>query len=129
MTSYEIVKRIQVMLLTYMGDVNAYFEHWSVEFCTDHIKEGYSKVVDQLKSLNFKISDLTKEQLIDIGFGLWSEKSKVYLAPIWIVPILKLDKTQVFHSISGESFTFESDPDPDLDTRFGLVAFGIKVDD
>lgn len=60
--------------------------------------------------------------MIDLGFGLWSEESSIYLFPLWLFPFISDDIKTV--DISGNSLILKKE-DMDNDQRFGCVAYGI----
>lgn len=72
-------------------------------------------------------NELTLEQAKNLGFRRWSMKSKLMLAPLWIVPYL----TVVFE---GADITEPDNVVPmnkhqlDNDSRYGCVAWGVCFD-
>ncbi len=71
------------------------------------------------------LMDFTKEKLEEKGFRIWEklpDGREHWLVPIEMEPHIKYGSK--FITISGEEITF--DESTDLDTRFGLLAFGFR---
>jgi hypothetical protein len=69
------------------------------------------------------LMDFTKEKLEDKGFRIWetlSDGREHWLIPIEMEPQIKYGSK--FITINGDEIIF--DENTDLDTRFGLLAFG-----
>jgi len=74
---------------------------------------------------NLDITKLTLEEARELRFLRWDEHGKLYLFPLWVVPLIPEGLMVI--SIGGETFPF--DDRADLDTRFGCVAFGLNFSD
>ena len=74
---------------------------------------------------NLDITKLTLEEARELRFLRWDEHGKLYLFPLWVVPLIP--EGLMVTSIGGETFPF--DDRSDLDTRFGCVAFGLNFSD
>jgi hypothetical protein len=75
------------------------------------------------ESGSFKIdpTDLSFEEMIELGFGSWSEESPMRLIPIWLFPFLADEFKS--ESISGSKHSKLSEIDNDH--RFGCLAYGV----
>ncbi len=74
---------------------------------------------------NLDITKLTLEEARELRFLRWDEHGKLYLFPLWVVPLIP--EGLMVTSIGGETFPF--DDRADLDIRFGCVAFGLNFSD
>lgn len=74
---------------------------------------------------NLDITKLTLEEARELRFLRWDEHGKLYLFPLWVVPLIP--EGLMVTSIGGETFPF--DDRADLDARFGCVAFGLNFSD
>lgn len=83
-------------------------------------KELFTQYIQYLKGYNY--DELSKEDLISLGFAEWSKSSDLMLAPYAFIYIFK--KGQTVYSISGKKMSFDKKK-MDKDTRFGYLAFGI----
>lgn len=121
MTTYELAKMIRKAIVNRAAEVMAY-TNWSDEFAASEIRGIPAWIKD---SANFKpldLTELTKEELIDIGCGMWDEESNLYLLPLWTLPFLP-DEIEL-GCISGETKKFKRD-EIDNDCRFGCLAYGV----
>jgi hypothetical protein len=69
-----------------------------------------------------RLNDLSEEQMVELGFGLWNEETRLFLIPLWLFPFLP-DDTQA-ESISGEHIAKKYKMD--TDNRFGCLAYGVR---
>ena len=67
---------------------------------------------------------LKKQELLDLGYRLWSDKLPIYLIPIKLKDTI--DGNTVVTCIDGEQVLAK---EMDLDTRSGLLAYGIYAED
>lgn len=86
--------------------------------------EPFSTFYKSLKK-NLDITKLTLEEARELRFLRWDEHGKLYLFPLWVVPLIP--EGLMVTSIGGETFPF--DDRADLDARFGCVAFGLNFSD
>jgi hypothetical protein len=117
-------------------DLNTYLRHiahavaevqnygWSNEFCKQNVLEALIRVQkDIFKTVDF--FKLTKEELFELGFGKWSDKTpNLFLIPLYLYPCIP-DGTELV-AIDGERVTKGID-NIDLDARFNCIAYGIEV--
>lgn len=122
--TYDILRNVRDRLLRVMG--TAYLYSWTPEFIDSEIKDCYDKTIAEIttESLIIDLQSLKYEELLDLGFRQWSDKT-LMLVPIWLVPIVRENKDQIFTAIDNETFTFGDNPTEDLDHRMGLVSWGI----
>jgi len=118
-TNHEIAKHIMMLILTRAGEVISY--DWDDEISSFNIKDC-SKFKDEEWFSPIDPSTLTKEQMIDLGFGAWSDESELMLIPLWLVPFLKseIELTSIFGEIEVTKIS-----DIDKDHRFGRIAYGV----
>jgi hypothetical protein len=122
LSTFEKCKTIRNSLLTRVGEAMSY--SWSNEFKVENLNDIHKSLKHwEEKHGSFKINpqDLTIEEMKELGFGSWSEESKMRLIPIWLFPFLceEFEST----SISGSKHLKLSELDNDH--RFGCLAYGV----
>jgi hypothetical protein len=123
LTTFEKVKAIRRSLLTRVGESLSY-ESWSNDFRLTNIQDIHKTLKKwEEESGSFKIdpTDLSFEEMIELGFGSWSEESPMRLIPIWLFPFLA-DEFES-ESISGSKHSKLSEIDNDH--RFGCLTYGV----
>ena len=123
LTTFEKAKAIRTNLLTRVGESLSY-KSWSNEFRLSNIQN-----INELLEIweenhgSFKIdpTDLSFDEMIELGFGSWSEKNPMRLIPIWLFPFLCNEFE--CESISGSKYYKLSEIDNDH--RFGCLAYGV----
>ena len=79
--------------------------------------------ISQLKEMkNVDFVQFTQDELTQFGFSNFFLQQELMLAPKWIFEVMIPGTTLT--SINGETKTFGSDK-IDLDTRFGITAWGL----
>ena len=128
MTDSEFYKKIlscQSWLINRISENEIYYKHWSDKFYLKKIRDT-SKIYftdDYIKEV-FKLDNLTKERVKVLRFGKWSsEQPNFYLFPLWFTVFLPYGTKVV--GIDGN--VFEYTEETNLETKFGHVAFGIKL--
>lgn len=119
MNSFERSKAVRKILLNNMAQCITY-TNWSDKFVIEELR----RIPETLKKQEFKLIDpldLTKGEMVELGFGMWDEESGIMLIPLWILPYL-VDSFPA-RSISGEDIFKKSEMDTDV--RFGCVAYGV----
>lgn len=116
MTTFEKCKFIRSSLLTKAAEVMNY--NWSDSFSKSEIKDFPKKIIEKIDSVN--ISELSKSEMDDLGFGHWSEESEMRLIPLWLYPFLPPNLQA--ESICG---TYTKVSEMSTDHRFGFLAYGI----
>ena len=124
MTTYEKCKNIRRMIVNRAAEVMNY--SWDDDFSTkwirlfpDGLKEQKKHGVDYF---GIQPSDLTETEMMELGFGVWSEETPMRLIPLWLYPFLADEIT--VESIIGKKATIKR-TDIDTDNRFGCLAFGV----
>lgn len=111
-------KDIQVRLSRILACFYVY-PTWTDELIVDMTNDIYLK--EPLVTAE-ELAQLTKAQLIEIGFRHWSNESDLLLIPIYLYRALH-PRLKVF-SISDEPPCCLNEVDTDV--RYGLLAYGIK---
>lgn len=77
------------------------------------------------------VTELTKDQAVELGFGLWSEENPIYLIPFYLYDYLEYGQT--LGSIGGDTKVvtpnykdINSSDYIDNDYRFGCLAYGFS---
>lgn len=125
LTAYEVFQIARTSLMSCIGQCHTY-GNWSPEFIKSEINTVYDRLIKLLRDKYeyAKVNELSSEELLDLGFRHW-DGAGLLLAPIWMLPFLKLDKDQIFTDINGGTFTFGVDPTNDVDNRGGSLAWGV----
>lgn len=118
-TTYEICKYIRKRFTLAASDACMY-TNWPDEFKLQSVLQ----VPDDIKNADgyrpVNVTDLSEQEMEELGFGLWDEESKLMLVPVWLLPFL--DPDVLLTSISGDT---ASPVDVDNDQRFGCLAYGV----
>ena len=120
-TTYDLCKWIRKSILTHAAEVIAY--SWDAEFSRENLKSLPEKLK---KAKGFRLidpSDLTAEEMKDLGFGRWSDDNPINLIPLWLKPFLA-ERIKA-GSISGEEPAEIETATMDDDHRFGCLAYGV----
>lgn len=117
LSEYEKAKWIRSVILNRAAEVMNY--NWGDDFSSQRIKEIPEKLSEQVESID--ITQLTKDQMIDLGFGKWEENSKDFLIPLWLFPWLKSEI--ITKCIDGTKTLMKKDMD--TDHRYGLLAYSV----
>jgi len=121
MSTFEICRSIMFNLLARAGEVTNYNKSWSKDFSYDRIASFPETIKKAEWFVSVDPSDLTKEEMVTLGFRPWSDESEMMLIPLWYAPFLK-HGIEV-ECINGERYYF--DETTDLDHRGGVLAFGV----
>lgn len=90
LSTFDKCKKIKNLLLTQIGDALSY-ESWSRELVSDSFKSMPDYFVKWKKNhKDFKIdpTDLTLNEMDELGFGRHPKKRGMRLIPIWLFPFL-----------------------------------------
>ena len=121
MSDYDFLLMVRHAIINRAAEVICY--NWGADFSSERIKE----ITDVFsKSEYFRKVDpneMTKEQLVDLGFQKWDEESGLMLIPLYVYPFLK-DEI-VCGSISDKEASLIKVSDIDTDHRFGCLAYGV----
>lgn len=124
MTVVEKCKKIRRMLLNRAASVMVY-RMWDSVFAQEEIMNFPETLREQVKGKEFfdiDPSDLTRSEMVDLGFGSWSDETEMMLIPLWLFPFMA-DGLEV-EDIFGETFIFNK-ADADTDNRFGCLSYGV----
>ena len=90
---------------------------------TKELKESYTKFYNTLKE-HIDFNNITKDEAVELRFGLWDEETNLYLFPLYLVPLIPqgLEVT----SINGETYKYDKET-ANNDIRFGRVAYGLVL--
>lgn len=121
MSDYEFLLNVRQAIVNRAAEVFCY--NWDADFSSERIKEipdvfsksEYFRKVDP--------NEMTKEQLVDLGFQKWDEDSGLMLIPLYIYPFLK-DEIMC-GSISDICSLLIKVSEIDIDHRFGCLAYGV----
>ena len=121
MSDYEFLLQVRQAIINRAAEVFCY--KWATDFSSERIKEipdvfsksEYFRKVDP--------NEMTKEQLVDLGFQEWDEESGLLLIPLYVYPFLK-DEIMC-GSISDTYSRLIKVSEIDIDQRFGCLAYGI----
>jgi hypothetical protein len=98
------------------------FTAWGSAVAFQNIQNAFK---DIQRTCVYNFSELSRDEAIDLGFGLWeSERPYYLLIPIWIVPFLPEEIPT--KTVNGET-SIKRD-DMDLDHRYGLLAYGVEFE-
>ncbi len=117
-TTYMKCKKIRTLILNTSAEVMNY-SNWDNGFAAKQIREIAPKYQDIIGEID--ISKLTKEEMIDLGFGRWSKDDPMFLIPLYLYQFLP-DKINC-NCISGSSVLDKSNMD--TDNRCGWLAYGV----
>lgn len=95
-----------------------YYVNWKNETKIEEIDNSFNLKHDG-KKFQFNPNDLTKEELIEVGFRLWDDETNLMLVPLYLHPYIY--PNLVCESINGNERLIS---DVDLDVRFGCIAYG-----
>ena len=117
---FEDLKHLQSVLLNRYAEAFNYARSWGKDYVFTHIQ----KLPESYATYKFDPNDLSLDDMLKLGFRTWDD-SGLQLIPLWLFPYIKPGASLV--SINGETFRFSATED-DNDHRFGLLAFGVIVD-
>lgn len=123
-TTYDICTAIRSSTLNRCAEATQYGS-WSPEFAANYIRElpGLIRETKWFKPVD--PNDLTKDQMINLGFKPWSDDNPLLLIPLWLMPYLA--PTFEGGVISANEKVTLSLSEMDNDCRMGLLAYGVYV--
>lgn len=126
-TPQELIDLIKHYKHWLFNELNCYIEYDSWEPSKEALIKARNHILEtvfenQLVSKE-EIDQFSKEQLLDIGFGVWNTENdeSLLLMPLVLVPLFKEDVLVV--GIDGE---VELLKDTDKDIRYGCIPSGFK---
>lgn len=119
-------KEITNLLVWYANRVaeTALYTNWSDEFCRQEIKSATDGLLDEIRK-QIDWDHLTREEALELGFRRWSDdQPDLYLLPLYLLPILPAGTKLI--CINGKEVIYDG-YNVDMDTRGGLIAYGICI--
>lgn len=126
-TPEELIKKIKWYKQWLFNELNCYIEYdtWvpNKEALVKSRNYVLESVFENQLVTKEEIDQLSKEQLLDIGFGVWNTENdeSLLLMPLVLVPVFKEDI--LLTDIFGEEVPLK---DMDKDIRYGCIAAGFK---
>ena len=123
LTTFQKANAIRRSILIRVGESLSY-KTWSNDFRLTNIEDIHKtleKWEEESGILKIDPTDLSFEEMIELGFGSWSEENPMRLIPIWLFPFLADEFKS--ESISGSKHSKLSEIDNEH--RFGCLAFGV----
>ncbi len=96
---------------------------WSDEFSYKKVKESYANIKEQLSEIIGDITELSEDELRELGFTKWEEESELYLMPLWAFDLIP-DGTELKDIFGNKAI--KGKDEIDLDVRFGCIAWGFE---
>lgn len=126
-TPEELIDLIKHYKHWLFNELNCYIEYDTWEPTKEALVKARSAIIEsvfenQLISKE-EIDQFSKEQLLDIGFGIWNTENNesLLLMPLVLVPLFKEDV-----SVVGIDDEVELLKDTDKDIRYGCIPSGFK---
>lgn len=126
-TPQELIDLIKHYKHWLFNELNCYIEYDTWEPSKEALVKSRNHILEtvfenQLVSKE-EIDQFSKEQLLDIGFGVWNTENdeSLLLMPLVLVPVFKEDV-----SVVGIDDEVELLKDTDKDIRYGCIASGFK---
>lgn len=123
MNTYEQCQTLRRCILNRAAEVMNY-TNWGDDFAAKQIREIHENLKEKIGSIN--ISELTAEQMDELGFGRWSEENTMRLIPLWLYQFLP-DEIET-ECIDGKKSRLKKS-EMDTDNRYGMLAYGIWPND
>jgi hypothetical protein len=129
---YQMALKIQRALLTRFSELFCY--GWDNSYKWKQLNETKDYIIENIGKINF--TNFSSEQLLSLGFGIFSKKDNLHLIPLYFYPFLESE--QYIECIDGTSIIVcdgyqlagsEENKNYgyiDNDHRFGLIAYGFK---
>lgn len=122
MTTYELCLAIRWRIMQRAGGALTYL-NWSNDFAAQQLRELPGKLMKDPDFKPLDLSELTSEQMDDLGFGKWDEGNPLRLIPVWLFPFLP-DEVNC-GSIDWDAPSIIKKVDMDNDSRCGCLAYGV----
>lgn len=122
----KIMRNVGVQLMNTIQMGISYSPNWSQEFSYKEVLDLHSHIKSQIPNILEKhLKELTKEELLSLGFKKWDEDMPdLLLIPLWIYDLIPSGTELI--SIDGSKVVKGQD-EIDLDVRFGCIAYGLEV--
>lgn len=100
------------------------YESWSDEMARNENRKYMSMMLEELKK-HIDWNKLTREEAFELRFRQWDEDTPdLFLIPLYLLPIVPIGTELT--TINGDTVLYLGD-NVDNDTRFGCIAYGIKI--
>lgn len=119
-TPFELCKNLQRILLTRAAEVASY-QSWGDDFAVQRIRSTHADVSTYSWYRPVNPNELTRNEMRELGFSIWSEEDPMMLIPLWLMPYLSAEFKG--GCINGERGTLEL-KNLDNDHRGGCLAYG-----
>lgn len=119
MTTFEMCTGIRRIIMNTTAEVMNYTS-WGSEFAYKQITDLPTKIKGKVDFKFIDPTDLTLDEMKELGFNRWSSDNPIMLIPLWLMPFI--DPEIEVTDIEGEKSVFK---DADNDNRFGCLAFGV----
>lgn len=123
LTTFDKAKAIRNSLLLRVGESLSY-ESWSNNFRLTNIQNVHKTLriwEEEYGSFKIDPTDLSFEEMIELGFGSLSENSTMRLIPIWLFPFLA-DEFESTSILGSKHYKLS---EIDNDHRSGYLAYGV----
>ena len=126
-TPQELIDLIKHYKHWLLNELNCYVEYDSWEPTKEALVRARNAIIESVFENTLiskeEIDQFSKEQLIDIGFGVWNTENDetLLLMPLVLVPLFKEDVLVV-----GIDDEVELLKDTDKDIRYGCIPSGFK---
>ena len=120
-TTFEVAKIIRQIIVNAAADGMNYLS-WTPKMITKMLRGLPEEIRKNAFFSPIDPTDLTEKEMIEIGFRKWEEENPMYLIPLWLFPFLQEEINA--ECINGEKRIFKKS-EMDIDTRFGLLAYGV----
>ena len=121
MSDYDFLLMVRQAIVNRAAEVFCY--NWDDNFSSERIKEIPDVFSKSEYFRNVDPNEMTKDQLINLGFQKWDDESGLILIPLYVYPFLK-DEIMC-GSISDKEANLIKKSDIDTDNRFGCLAYGV----
>jgi hypothetical protein len=119
--TFVMASNIRNLIVMRAAEVMAY-KNWSDDFSVSQIREIPEMVIEKKDFKPIDLSDLTREEMLDLGFGTFSKEDPMLLIPLWLLPFIKEEFDG--KCINGKTGIFKRS-EIDNDHRFGCLGYGV----
>ena len=120
-STYDLCKWIRKAILTHAAEVIAY--NWDADFSRQKLKGLPEKLKKADGFRHIDPCDLSESEMVDLGFGRWSDDNPIRLIPLWLKPFLA-EQITVGSIDNGAPQKIKTASMGD-DHRFGCLAYGV----
>ena len=121
MSDYDFLLMVRQAIVNRAAEVFCY--NLDDNFSSERIKEIPDVFSKSEYFRNVDPNEMTKDQLINLGFQKWDDESWLILIPLYVYPFLK-DEIMC-GSISDICARLIKVSEIDIDHRFGCLAYGV----